>query len=113
MLQLSIIHSARGLAVLALSLGACAHHLRLTSPDTDPGARYTCDGAGACRPATTDVPSERNPSGMTIVILPRECAGKIHEILILDAGSSEPKVDVTCAPLEEGVGTMGSPEARN
>jgi hypothetical protein len=72
-----------------------------------------CDGAGQCQPATTDVPSERNPSGMTIINLPRECAGKIHQILILDAGSSEPRVDVTCAPAEEPIGTMGSPEARN
>lgn len=112
-MQRSLIHSAWGLAGLALSLGGCAHHLRLTSPDTDPGARYVCDGAGECRPATSDVPSERNPSGMTIVTLPRQCAGKVHQILILDAGSSEPKVDVTCAPAEEPIGTMGSPEARN
>jgi hypothetical protein len=111
--QLSFIHSGRGLVLLALSLGACAHHVRLTSPDTDPGARYICDGAGQCRPATTDVPSERNPSGMTIITLPRECGGKVHQILILDAGSSEPEVDVTCAPPEESVGTMGSPEASN
>lgn len=112
-MQLSLIHLAPGLAGLALCLGGCAHHVRLTSPDTDPGARYVCDGAGTCEPATTDVPSEENPSGMTLVILPRQCAGKIHQILILDAGSSEPKVDVTCAPAEEPLGTMGAPEARN
>ena len=113
MMRLSFIHVAWGVGCLAFGLGGCARHVRLTSPDTDPGARYVCDGPGECQPATTDVPSERNPAGMTIVTLPRQCAGKIHQILILDAASSEPKVDVTCAPAEEPVGTMGSPEARN
>ena len=112
-MQLSFIQTVSAAALLALSLGGCAHHVRLTSPDTDPGARYVCEGAGQCQPATTDVPSEHNPSGMTIVNLPRQCAGKIHQILILDAGSSKPKVYVTCAPAEESIGTMGSPEARN
>jgi hypothetical protein len=91
----------------------CARHVRLTTPATDPGARYVCRGEGECQPADVDVPSERNPSGTTAITLPRQCAGKIHQILVIDAGSSEPKVDVTCAPAEEPIETMGAPEAKN
>lgn len=92
--------------LLVMSAVACARHVRLTTPDTDPGARYVC-GAGGCQPADVDVPSERNPSGTAFINLPRQCAGKIHQILIVDADSSEPKVDVTCAPAEEPIDTMG------
>jgi len=100
------------LALVAAGSLACSHHLRLTSPDTDPGARYVCSGSGECRPRGSDVPADDNPSGTTSITLPRECAGKIHQILIIDAGSSEPEVRVTCGPPEEPVGTMGEPEAR-
>ena len=99
------------LGLVAAGSLACTHHLRLTSPDTDPGARYVCSG-GECRPRGSDVPADDNPSGITAITLPRECAGKVHQILIIDAGSSEPEVRVTCAPAEEPVGTMGEPEAR-
>jgi hypothetical protein len=94
-----------GLLLVVSSLG-CARHVRLTTPDTDPAARYVC-GEGGCQPADVDVPSERNPSGTTFINLPRQCAGRIHQILIVDADSSDPKVDVTCAPAEEPIDTMG------
>jgi hypothetical protein len=103
---------------LALVLGvvtagslACTHHVRLTSPDTDPGARYVCNQSGVCRPADSDVPSDDNPSGTASITLPRECGGKVHQILIVDAGSDNPEVRVTCAPAEDPTGTMGEPEA--
>jgi hypothetical protein len=99
--------------LLVLVAEGCARHVRLTTPDTDPGARYVCRGEGVCQPADVDVPSERNPSGTTFITLPRQCAGKIHQILVIDAGSSEPKVDVTCAPAEEPIDTMDAPEAKN
>ena len=100
------------LGVLAAGSLACTHHVRLTSPDTDPGARYVCSESGECRPADNDVPEDDNPSGTTPITLPRQCGGKIHQILIVDAGSSKPEVRVTCAPAEEPAGTMGEPEAR-
>lgn len=100
------------LGVVAAASVACTHHVRLSSPDTDPGPRYVCREGGECRPADTDVPSDDNPSNTTAITLPRECAGKVHQILIIDAGSSEPEVRVTCAPAEEPAGTMGEPEAR-
>jgi hypothetical protein len=99
--------SVAALSVLAALLGACGgRQVRLVSPDTTAGARYTCapGEGGVCQPATVDVPEELNPSGTIFVILPRECQGRIHQIVVIDAGSSTPKVDATCAPQEEPLG---------
>jgi hypothetical protein len=101
------------LIVLATFLGACAgRQVRLVSPDTTAGARYTCapGEGGVCQPATVDVPEELNASGTLFVILPRECQGRIHQIVVIDAGSSTPKVDATCAPKEEPLGEMSRRE---
>lgn len=115
-------HRARqrnALALLAVgalaSLGAagCARHVRLMSPGTDQGARYVCTAKGGCQPAETDVPADDNPSNTASITLPEQCAGKFHQILIVDAGSSEPTVRVTCAPAEEPIETMAAPEASN
>jgi hypothetical protein len=103
----------RVLLLLALALGACGgSQVRLVAPDTAPGPRYTCQpGEGmVCQPATTDVPQDLNQSGTVFVILPRECKGKIHQIVVLDAGSSSPKVDATCAPQEEPIEEMSGAE---
>jgi hypothetical protein len=98
--------------MLALLAACGGSQVRLVAPDTTAGPRYTCvSGEGKeCQPATTDVPSELNESGTVFVILPRECKGKIHQIVVLDAGSSSPKVDATCAPSEEPVEEMSSGE---
>jgi hypothetical protein len=99
---------------LALLLAACSggSQVRLVAPDTTAGPRYTCVvGEGkVCEPAATDVPEELNQSGTVFVILPRECKGKIHQIVVLDAGSSTPKIDATCAPSEEPVEEMSGSE---
>jgi hypothetical protein len=97
--------TARMLLILWIGLltGCTGRHVRMISPATSPGARYTCAPAGECKPATVDVPSRLNPSGTKFVVLPRQCAGRIHQIVILNAQSSTPEVDVTCAPLEEPV----------
>lgn len=99
--------------VLAVLLGACAgHHVRLVSPDTTAGPRYTCEpgAAGVCQPAAADVPAELNPSGTLFVILPRQCKGKIHQIVVIDAGSSKPRVEATCAPEEAPLEDMSARE---
>jgi hypothetical protein len=98
--------------VAAVLIACGGSQVRLVSPDTTPGPRYTCQpGEGAvCQPATTDVPEDLNRSGTVFVILPRECKGRIHQIVVLDAGSSHPKVDATCAPQEEPVEEMSSSE---
>lgn len=105
-----------GLVVLVMGaelIGGCGHrHVSLENPGTSVGARYVCPpGAGACQAAREDVPSDRNPSGMTFFALPRQCAGHIHKIVILEADTSNPTVDVTCAPVEEPVGDTGTAAA--
>lgn len=94
------------LVTLALALAACSHHVRMEVPQTSPGARYTCEPGKACVPAATDVPSDLNPSNTAFVTLPAECKGHINRIVVLEADSSKPKLDVTCAPLEEPVQEM-------
>jgi hypothetical protein len=101
----------QALSLVAAVSSACGgSQVRLVSPDTTPGSRYTCQpGEGAvCQPATTDVPEDLDPSGTVFVILPRECKGKVHQIVVLDAGSSHPRVDATCAPQAEPVEGMTS-----
>jgi hypothetical protein len=75
----------------------------LENPATTPGSRYTCQTLDQCTPATEENPARLNQSGTTFVALPRQCAGRIHKIVILNADSSQPEVDVTCAPVEEPV----------
>ena len=97
----------KGIVTVGLLLSsACSHHVYLQVPDTSPGARYTCRGTGECKPATTDVPSDLNRRGTVFVNLPRQCQGHIQRIVILDADSDEPVVDVTCAPIEEPIQPM-------
>lgn len=94
------------LVTLTLTLGACSHHVRMEVPQTSAGARYVCEPGKACVPAATDVPSDLNPSNTAFVTLPTECKGHINRIVVLDADSSKPKLDVTCAPLEAPIEEM-------
>jgi hypothetical protein len=95
---------------LALLCACGSRNLRLVNPDTAPGPRYACWASVGCARAAddTDVSSELDPSETAVVDLPRECAGRIEQIVVLDSGSSKPKVYVTCAqnsppgrPIEE------------
>jgi hypothetical protein len=103
---------AAALVVMAVASACGGHSLRLVSPDTTAGPRYTCEPGAerSCQPATSDVPEELNPSGTLFVILPRECKGRIHQLVIIDAGSSDPKVDATCAPEEAPLEEMSRRE---
>ncbi len=101
------------LLLLAALVSACGgRHLRLVAPDTTAGPRYTCErgAAGVCQAAVVDVPEELNQSGTVFVILPRQCQGRVHQIVVLDAESSTPRVDVTCAPREEPLEEMSRVE---
>lgn len=106
-----MLRSMRVLFFVLLSFACSGSQVRLVAPDTTAGSRYSClPGEGQiCQPATTDVPEELNQSGTVFVILPRQCKGKIHQIVITDAGSSKPKVDATCAPEEEPLEEMSHP----
>jgi hypothetical protein len=83
---------------LTFVFGACSgKHVRMVNPDTTRGPRYTCHVGGACNPATFEDEGRLNPSGTKDVPLPRECGGKIQKLVVLDADSSAPHADVTCA----------------
>ena len=84
------------LGVLALA-GCGSQQLRLTSPDTAPGIGYTCTSSNTCYPASVKAPEEGAHDDALPLALPRECHGQIHEILIRNADSSTPEIDVTCA----------------
>jgi hypothetical protein len=85
-------------AVCSLALFGCgSQQLRLTSPDTAAGVSYTCTAANTCYPASLAIPAEGQPDEALPLVMPRECQGRIHEILIRDADSSSPEIDVTCA----------------
>lgn len=88
----------------AMVLGACSHHMRLVMPETTGGARYVCSGLGACEPATIIDPARANDARTSFVALPSACRGRVHELLIRDVRSSDPKVEVTCAPTESDQG---------
>lgn len=88
-------------SVLAMTAG-CSHHVRLVFPETEKASRYICrEGDDPCEPATSDIPSERNQSGTTQITMPKQCGGRFEEIVVLDADSSDPTVDVTCAAGED------------
>lgn len=84
----------------------CARNLRLVVADTSPGPRYSCRAPSDCRPADVDDPALANPPGTVQVALPRECGGRLHEVLVRHAQGSNPEVIVTCAPLEEPIGDI-------
>jgi hypothetical protein len=78
-------------------LGCGSQQLRLTSPDTAAGIGYTCTSASACYPASVATPAEGQEAEAIVLTLPRECDGRIHEIVVREADSSSPQIDVTCA----------------
>jgi hypothetical protein len=93
--------------LVALALPACQRHVQLKFPDTTPGEQFTCSPTDAsavkCEGAKNINPAASNQAGTVFVILPRECKGHFNEITIHDSGSSNPSVDVKCAPLENPV----------
>jgi|GEM_PF-2544460 len=97
-----------GFALMVLGVAGCSpQHVQLKFPDTSPGEQFVCSAAKSgeqrCTPRTDLDPAADNRHGTVFVIMPRECRGSFHEITIHDAGSSEPKVNVKCAPLENVV----------
>lgn len=78
-------------------LGCGSQQLRLTAPETRAGNSYTCTAANTCYPASMAAPVEGQPDEAVPLLMPSECQGQIHEILIRDPDSSSPEIDVTCA----------------
>jgi hypothetical protein len=85
-----------------LLAGCGSQQLRLTAPETNAGVSYTCTSANTCYPGSLATPAEGQPDEAIPLLMPRECQGRIHEIVIREADSSSPEIDVTCATPEPG-----------
>ncbi len=85
----------------------CASHVRLVVAATEPGAaEYDCE-SGSCQPTTSIDPGAGNPARTRQINLPAECQGRIHKVMIFDAGSKNPKAHVICAAPDDGIQPMG------
>ena len=94
---------------LLLSGGAtaCERHVQLKFPNSGRGEEFVCHPTTSqkekCEPRTNLNPADDNKANTAFVILPSACQGRFHEITIHDSGSSEPSVNVKCAPLENTI----------
>jgi hypothetical protein len=102
-------HSIRACVLAVLLLGCGSQQLRLTAPDTAVGIGYTCTSANTCYPASVNTPEEGTHDDAIPLALPRECNGQFHEILIRNADSSSPEIDVTCAKPKPALGAAPAP----
>ena len=93
------------LVVVILTQVIACHPIILEFPNASPGAHYTC-GPKGCVPADSDVPADANPRGARRITLPDECAGSFHRIIIEKVRSSQPRLDVACAPIETPIESM-------
>jgi len=101
----------RGLLAWALLFSggamACERHVQLKFPNSGRGEEFVCHPTTSqvekCEPRTNLNPADDNKSNTAFVILPSACQGHFHEITIHDSGSSEPSVNVKCAPLENKI----------
>jgi hypothetical protein len=107
-----------GCAALAAltTVGCGSQQLRLTSPETSAGIGYTCTAASGCYPASVATPPEGQEAEAVVLTLPPECKGRVHEIIVREADSSSPEIDVTCArsagappPADSGLALTGDP----
>ncbi len=90
-------------------LAGCSRNIVLSATD-EPGSAssYTCVQM-TCTTANEINPADYNRPRTTFRALPNQCGKNgIERILILNAGSKDPRVIVTCAaPSDDGsVGTM-------
>ena len=91
-------------------LAGCSRNIVLRATD-EPGSAssYTCVQM-TCTTANEINPADYNRPRTTFRALPNQCGKNgIERILILNAGSKDPRVIVTCAAPSDGgsIGTMG------
>lgn len=102
------------LASLWLIVAGCSRQIVLQVTEASGvGSSYECEEK-SCEPASTSDPAAYSQSRTTFVALPRQCGTNgIGRILILNAGSKDPQVIVTCAAPSKStpLGTMGQPKS--
>src|SRR5262245_34231107 len=94
-------------ALLSFGVVACERHVQLKFPNSGRGEEFTCHPTTSqvekCEPRTNLNPADDNKANTAFVILPSACQGHFNEITIHDSGSSEPSVNVKCAPPENKI----------
>lgn len=98
--------TGRALCFLVGALGfvGCSRQVRLVVPETDyGGVAFVCtaadgeDSPSTCASEGREDPSINAKSGTAFIVLPKECDGRFHELLIENADSSSPTVRASCA----------------
>jgi hypothetical protein len=87
--------------LLALLMGCGPKHVMLWTGESGTGSLYECDEKKeTCFPAKEESLLDETLSGTLYIDLPKQCAGRIHQILLHDVPSGKPRVFVKCAPPE-------------
>lgn len=91
------------LLLVVLSAGCAPKHVMLWTGQAGTGSLFECDQRDknyVCAPSKDETLVNETLSGTLYVTLPKECAGRFHQILLHDVGSGDPRVFVKCAPPE-------------
>ena len=80
-----------------LWVGCGSSQIMLEAPSTKSGQRYRCTQERGCALAEVDVPSRDKMPDAAYITLPEACEGRVHQVVIYRAESSDPEIGVTCA----------------
>lgn len=96
------------LLVLGISTGCAPKHVMLWTGESATGSLFECtqvDKSYTCVPSKDETLINETLSGTIYVNLPKECAGRFHQILLHDVPSGKPRIFVKCAPPENDPGS--------
>jgi hypothetical protein len=95
----------RGVVFLALAVMGCGspfEHVRLDAAgSTSPGSPYLCTVGRGCEPSDMQILSAENLKHTAFINLPAECRGTFPQLIVYDAHSKSPSVDVHCMKPQE------------
>ncbi|HEY0095308.1 MAG TPA: hypothetical protein VGB96_13330 [Archangium sp.] len=89
--------------LLVLSTGCAPKHVMLWTGESGTGSLYECSETSkqeTCAPSRNETLVNETLSGTLYLDLPKQCAGRVHQILLHDVRSGRPRVFVKCAPPE-------------
>lgn len=89
--------------LLVLSTSCAPKHVILWTGESGTGSLYECGEAGqqnTCVASRDETLVNETLSGTLYLDLPKQCGGRIHQILLHDIRSGKPRVFVKCAPPE-------------
>ncbi len=89
--------------LLLLSTGCGPKHVILWTGESGTGSLYECTEKGeknSCVPSRDETLVNETLSGTLYLDLPKQCAGRVHQVLLHDLRSGKPQVFVKCGPPE-------------